>query len=518
MDPESSGPCYTCRNRRIQCDQTGVPCAKCQKAGLECLDKRPFRWVQGVAIRGRMQGRSYDANKEAAATAAGKRMVMKSNATRRGPRKAEDHTIIDTASLPVVLHDPSTSHLDRKSQYYIDYFNERICKIFILYDSNRNPLRSLIPMGYQDPVLMKALLALAARHHVNTGHSFHQTELPASSSLQLANANQDALSFKHQAMEALSHSLRDTQLSKKDTTVASIFLLIFLDLLESGSDGWNFHLQGAKNLIASTFSHPDSGTSINQGSGQTIEEIRGFIIKQIYFIETLGGAFLRPKLLSQNSSFDHQKEKYQEAIEASFLGCPEYILTAIQRLSVQRDSLAEAQLPLDEISTNTYLKDTASLIETIKNFDSYAWATNLRRSRNSSSQEIIGLCNLSESYKLGALLYAGRIVDALTEESLEQNHLVTELLGVTESLKDNLEIFKCILWPMFVAGLECQWQAQRDFLIDCIEKFWDITNCLNAVNAAKMLQEYWQKESSTEDARSQWIFSMGSLDRDWLWL
>lgn len=137
-------------------------------------------------------------------------------------------------------------------------------------------------MGYQDPVLMKALLALAARHHVNTGHSFHQTELPASSSLQLANANQDALSFKHQAMEALSNSLRDTQLSKKDTTVASIFLLIFLDLLESGSDGWNFHLQGAKNLIASTFSNSDSEASADQGPGQTIEEIRGFIIKQIY--------------------------------------------------------------------------------------------------------------------------------------------------------------------------------------------------------------------------------------------
>jgi hypothetical protein len=235
-------------------------------------------------------------------------------------------------------------------------------------------------------------------------------------------------------------------------------------------------------------------------------------------IETLGGAFLRPKLLSQISSFDHQKEQYEEAIEASFLGCPEYILTVIQQLSVQRDSLAEAQRPLDEVSANTYLKDTASLIETIRSFDSYAWAKSLQRSRNSSSQEIIGLCNLSEAYKLGALLYAGRIVDALTERSIEQNHLVTELLGVTESLKDNLEIFKCILWPMFVAGLECQWQAQRDFLISCIEKFWDITNCLNAVNAAKTLQEYWQKESSTKEERSQWIFSMGSLGRDWLWL
>lgn len=60
MDHEIPNPCYTCRNRRIQCDQSGVPCGKCQKAGLECLDKRPFKWVKGVAIRGKLQGHSYE--------------------------------------------------------------------------------------------------------------------------------------------------------------------------------------------------------------------------------------------------------------------------------------------------------------------------------------------------------------------------------------------------------------------------------------------------------------------------
>lgn len=68
MDRAAHGPCYTCRSRRIQCDQTSVPCAKCQKAGLECFDKRPFRWVKGVAIRGKMQGRSYENADEAMAT------------------------------------------------------------------------------------------------------------------------------------------------------------------------------------------------------------------------------------------------------------------------------------------------------------------------------------------------------------------------------------------------------------------------------------------------------------------
>lgn len=60
MDRGTYNPCYTCRNRRIQCDQSGVPCGKCQKAGLECLDKRPFKWVKGVAIRGKLQGHLYE--------------------------------------------------------------------------------------------------------------------------------------------------------------------------------------------------------------------------------------------------------------------------------------------------------------------------------------------------------------------------------------------------------------------------------------------------------------------------
>ena len=193
-------------------------------------------------------------------------------------------------------------------------------------------------------------------------------------------------------------------------------------------------------------------------------------------------------------------------------------MTAIQSLSTQRDNLAEAQSPLDEMTTTTFLTEIKALIERIGNFDSYNWATNLQQSRNPSPEEILGLCNLSESYKLGAQLYAGRILDALSREPVNQNDLVTELLGVIDSLRDDKAIFKCILWPIFVAGLECQWQAQRDFVISCIERFWDLTNCLNGVNAAKTLQDYWQKASSPENERSQWIFSIGELGRDWLWI
>ncbi|OQD78512.1 hypothetical protein PENDEC_c001G00818 [Penicillium decumbens] len=480
-------PCYTCRNRRIQCDQTGVPCGKCQKAGLECLDKRPFRWVKGVAIRGKMQGRSYE----------------------NAGSSFTQHAPMSTAKSRRALIRSSQGRLAKSND------NERICKLFIVYDSDKNPFRSLIALGMKDLVLLKALLAMAARHHVNAGQPFHQ--LGNLTSPRLISANRDALLFKHQAMEALSHSLRDRNLANQDTTVASVFLLIFLDLLESGSDGWNFHLEGAKSLIASIYKHSEDQAVINQGPGETVRGIRDFIMKQIYLIETLGATFLRPRLLSQIAPFDQRESQLQEAIEKSFLGCPGYILMAIQQLSMQRDSIADSR-PLDGDAEESHTHDTTALLELIQNFDSYTWASNLQQSRNSSAQEIANLSTLSEVYKIGALLYGRRILDSVTGEFTEQNDKVLELLGMADSLKDDEAMFKCVLWPIFVAGLESQWQAQRDLLVGCMERFWNITSCLNAVNATKILQEYWDQETSPGGNRSEWIFNIGCLGRDWLWI
>jgi hypothetical protein len=246
-----------------------------------------------VAIRGKMQGRSYEGKTGDSPSA-----VDPVRSPAKKPR-ALVKSVASGEKLPIALQDPSTSHLDQLSRYYIDYCehiiqnnekfgytnitpdNERICKLFIVYDSDNNPLRSLIPFGMKEPILQKAILALAARHHANSGQSFYQLQAPASPGL--INANRDALLFKHQAVEALSRALgnANSNSSKKDTTVASIFLLIFLDLLESGSDGWNFHLEGAKSLISSQrLLLGDSG--VNNGPGQTVKDIRGFIARQIH--------------------------------------------------------------------------------------------------------------------------------------------------------------------------------------------------------------------------------------------
>ncbi|KAF8458287.1 fungal-specific transcription factor domain-containing protein [Terfezia claveryi] len=62
LGPTADADCYTCRRRRVRCDR-GLPvCRKCVKAEHECTGyKKGFRWVGGIASRGKMMGkRTFD--------------------------------------------------------------------------------------------------------------------------------------------------------------------------------------------------------------------------------------------------------------------------------------------------------------------------------------------------------------------------------------------------------------------------------------------------------------------------
>jgi hypothetical protein len=119
---EDMNPCWTCRNRRVQCDNSGTPCAKCEKAGVECFDKRPLRWVKGVAIRGKMQGYSYEGKPDGSMKVS--RIAKNARSKRNSPAGALVRSS-ESTGLPITLQDPSMLNLDQTSKYYIDYCKYR---------------------------------------------------------------------------------------------------------------------------------------------------------------------------------------------------------------------------------------------------------------------------------------------------------------------------------------------------------------------------------------------------------
>lgn len=156
----------------------------------------------------------------------------------------------------------------------------RIAKLFILYDSPSNPFRSLLAYAVDNSTLKMSIIAVSARHFANSARSFNQTGDTLSP--RFVNANVDALHFKTRAIKALSSSLSHPEPSQKDATMAVILLLIFLDILESGIDGWKCHLHGAEGLvkISQSMLEPDASQHITSDSGRMVEETRRFVARQ----------------------------------------------------------------------------------------------------------------------------------------------------------------------------------------------------------------------------------------------
>lgn len=249
------------------------------------------------------------------------------------------------------------------------------------------------------------------------------------------------------------------------------------------------------------------------GGGLAYAYIRGTLLTR-NSIETLGSTFVRPKLVSQFSSSVYAMSS-QEVVEESFLGCPDYLLRAIQSLSSKRDIVASGG-PLDQPIICYNIEDTRRVLESIRDFNCYTWASSLPQPHHSPERNVERLCILSESYKTGALIYGERILEAFSSCAAVQDGLVRELVGFIATLKDDRTLLKCALWPICIAGLECRRQSERDFVIGCLEKFWEDTSCLNVINAAKILQTYWQQVDGQGGDSRQWIFTIGCLGADWL--
>ncbi|KAJ5394688.1 hypothetical protein N7509_006475 [Penicillium cosmopolitanum] len=516
MEHAAHEECWTCRRRRVQCDKCGIPCLKCQNAGLDCLDKRPIRWVQGVAIRGKMQGRSFGGSPATisirpqcpkfvgkVSRSCGFRAlfdVQPSSASFNpsiGNIKSHTDGLI---SLPNEMQDPILKDLNPTSQGYIVYYHERICKLLMIRDSPENPFRKLVPLCLQHSLLQKAMLALAARHFANTFRAF---STPAGGNIPgFHRANHTAFLFKHQAIEELSFSLQNPDRSDVNITLASIFLLIILDLFESGNDSWETHLEGAKTLIASNRALLDTEAA---DSDKIVTGVMEYILKQIHIfalqthwlidsrIEVLGATFSR-----YGSSRAQRAEK---TLGQVFVGCPVVLAQGIGFLSAERDIICRLE-SFEAASVQAHKSYITSTLELIQNFDS------LSRSRRAFLSCENAICTFS-------LIYGQRLLRTLMQETRPLNvDLIDDLLRTLGSLRSDLDLFKCALWPIFIAGLECSSESQRAFLSECLEEFWLETHCVNVINAAIILQNYWQQKDHAN--WTNWMFGIGSSSRAWL--
>lgn len=145
---------------------------------------------------------------------------------------------------------------------------------FALYSQVKNPYRDIIALVGSSPVLAFGLSAMGALHYSllsdsdssmmpwspqNSGtanlllspEEIEDVITPVASRRPTSKAFEHFLEFKQRALNQLATDLSGPNMQKDDRTLAGIVVLGLLDLIESGSGAWSYHVEGAKNLLKS---------------------------------------------------------------------------------------------------------------------------------------------------------------------------------------------------------------------------------------------------------------------------
>lgn len=145
---------------------------------------------------------------------------------------------------------------------------------FVVYSQSKNSWRDIIALVGQSPLLAHALTTMGALHfslisssdsakmpwsphNLATTNSLLSPEetdniiMPAGSRRPSTRAYQHFLEFKQRTLNQLTKDLGNPVMQRDDRTLAAIVVLALLDLFESGSGTWSYHIEGAKKLLRS---------------------------------------------------------------------------------------------------------------------------------------------------------------------------------------------------------------------------------------------------------------------------
>ncbi|KAF5976249.1 hypothetical protein FBULB1_7024 [Fusarium bulbicola] len=128
MPRQKGKGCFTCSKRRIICDLGQPSCQKCLGRGFTCPGYGPrLRWVEGVALRGRLRGVQFPITGSTAST--------------------------------------SSPSLDSNIQQLLDYYDKNIAGLMVWIDSERNYYRQkVLPLAQTNEAVRLAICAVSAQH------------------------------------------------------------------------------------------------------------------------------------------------------------------------------------------------------------------------------------------------------------------------------------------------------------------------------------------------------------------
>ncbi|KAF2643887.1 hypothetical protein P280DRAFT_392554 [Massarina eburnea CBS 473.64] len=517
--------CHNCRKRRWKCDRSLPVCQKCLSTGVDCLGYgKLFVWNKGVASRGKMMGKSFE-ERLADRTVPGNTKSDRSIEVVAQQDNASGYADQPQLSWPLV--DPLVQDLSPHSRYYIHHFSTQICEDLVVYDvPGQNPMRELISAITAHPSLLQIILANSAFHVFNISSdpesqsSYQQDQKPCLVAYYRAvgrfggpmkSSYRDALLAKQQALSLLAEGIASVNESNIDLLLVVILFFINYDLIESGKDKWKVHMDGAQKII--------NLLATPRFIQRPMSRLRLHVLSDLLVFYVLGSTFsfsTMPKLIPDSIDLEPIL-RYAET--NNYLSCPSPLL----RIMIQSFELPDTRKSLaDEIATHVQ-EQVGELLVAALAFDPVHWTHNFEPA--SPFENLEHRMRIASAHRAAVCIYLARVLPA-TNPLLDPSKgsalvsltgLANEIVFHISHLKPGDIMFKSISWALFMAGAESEDPAQRTWIMNTMDEFYNLLYWGYIRTVKKVLEAIWsRKDKAAAGSDNCWVDEVQEMGHEML--
>ncbi|KAF2710143.1 hypothetical protein K504DRAFT_476211 [Pleomassaria siparia CBS 279.74] len=528
--------CHNCRKRRWKCDRSLPVCQKCLSSGSDCLGYgKLFVWNHGIASRGKMMGRSYE-EREATKNEgqASSKAFSNSNPTSGIFPMESSFLTSNQENMQMTVHrplvDPLVQDMAYDSRYYLFHFATQLCAEMVTYDvPGNNPVRDLIPVVSDSPLLLQIILANSAFHIFNILREPVETE---SSTYQddrrprliahyggpnrlggpLKSSYRDALVAKQQALSLLAQSVASVNEHNIDQILVVILLFINYALIESGKDKWMVHMAGARKLIHLLGTPSFQQTPTSKLRKCVLSDFLVFSILGSTLSFTPGPRQLIPDTIELEPILDYAQTN-------NYLSCPAPLLRIMLRTFELPDG---RQCASDELSFEVQ-EQVRELLEAALSFDPFRWAYTFQPT--SPFEDLDKRARIASAHRAAVCIYIARVLSC-TNPLLDPSSgsalvsltgLADEVVHHISHLSPSDNVFKCISWPLFLAGAESEDHIQRMWIMDRLNTLHSIMYWGYIPTVKSVLEVIWtNKDKAGRGADNCWVDEVKEMGTDLL--
>ncbi|OQE42256.1 hypothetical protein PENCOP_c004G05276 [Penicillium coprophilum] len=497
--------CWTCRARRIKCDETHPICSRCTRNNASCGYGLRLVWHEESLARGVCHGRAGVWSKRKDERKRERLEHVDDILSRRSEHARDNRTwmFLNTTMIDLQIHfdgaQPNCKEMKPFSQQsplspwlntippgqrsdcdpvLLSYFENIICSSATLVDNaHYNPYRYLIlPMALQSDGIYHAALAIAANTLKLSDQRYRLS----------------ALEHHHRAISHLRGLLsKDSWVeSELDEMLGLVLMLCWFDISDNSRSSWVTHLNGFQNLIRTRKERP--GRSCHS------QELASFFSRYFAFHLVLARTAFRVTPLSSHTSPLPPDSilEYSDTIDP-YMGLSPALLLLINQV-------AELAWTCEDGNIKINRKDVHQL------------KTNLDSLQQKIPTEHIDpdteCAAIAEANRLGALLLLHEICltkapmnrsGIPTLESEEKDVYVERIL--TLILKKKVNMMRTAvtpLWPLFLAGCCARREEERVIVLELFKELESIRRFGNITPAIEVVEMVWrQRDLSVQDER-----------------